>query len=193
MSMEPTITDELVWKAVRHLAAQGLTPTNGSVRALLADWTCTKGGSFSTIAPVLRAWKARRLVSTMTADSDRLPKHMQERGRELLADFWNAARTSAAATLTNQRDELHLNETDSLSRHAHIDRVVAELNAKLEAAEKRSAAAEQRIDELFHTVHMLEDLMNRAEQSSTGSAIASARDSLGRKAVRSDLSNGSQH
>lgn len=193
MSMEPTITEELVWKAVRHLAAQGLTPTNGSVRALLADWTCTKGGSFSTIAPIIRAWKARRLVSTMTADGDRLPKHMQERGRELLADLWNAARTSAAATLTDQRNELHQQETDSLSLDAHIDRVVGELNAKLEAAEKRSAAAEKRIDALFHSVHALENLMNRAENSSPASALASPCDSLGRKSVRSDLSNGSPH
>lgn len=193
MSMEPTITEELVWKAVRHLAAQGLTPTNGSVRALLADWTSTKGGSFSTIAPIIRAWKARRLVCTMTADGDRLPKHMQDRGRELLADLWNAARTSAAATLTDQRNERDLKETDYLSRDAHIDRLVGELNAKLEAAEKRSAAAEQRIDALFHSVHVLENLMNRAENSSPASALALPCDSLGRKAVRSDLSNGSQH
>lgn len=193
MSMEPTITEELVWKAVRHLAAQGLTPTNGSVRALLADWTCTKGGSFSTIAPILRAWKARRLVSTMTADGDWLPKHMQERGRELLADLWNAARTSAAATLTDQRNDLNQQESDSFLHDLHIDRAFSELHAKVEAAEQRSAAAEKRIDALYHTVHMLENQINRAESSSSASGLASPRDSLGRKAVRSDLSNGSQH
>lgn len=193
MSMEPTITDEMVWKAVRHLAAQGLTPTNGTVRALLADWTSTKGGSFTTIAPILRAWKARRLVSTTTADADRVPKHMEERGRELLADLWNAARTSAAATLTNHRTELLQQDSDSISRDAHIDRVVGELNAKLEAAEKRAAAAESRIDALFHNVHMLENLITCAVHSPSQSTQASQLDPLGRKAAQSDLSNGSQH
>lgn len=191
MSMEPTITRDMVWKAVRHLAAQGLTPTNGSVRALLADWTCTKGGSFSTIAPVLRAWKARRLVSTMTADGDRPPKHMEERSRELLADLWNAARTSAAATLTDQRSEMHQQASESLSKDAHIDRVIDELNAKVAAAEKRSVALEKRIDALLHAVQMLDDLMNRVGNPSSNDAQTSSHD-VG-KFAQSDLTNGTQH
>lgn len=191
MSMEPTITRDMVWKAVRHLAAQGLTPTNGSVRALLADWTCTKGGSFSTIAPVLRAWKARRLVSTMTADGDRPPIHMEERSRELLVDLWNAARTSAAATLTDQRNEIHQKEIESLSKDAHIDRVIDELNAKVAAAEKRSVALEKRIDALFHAVQRLDALMNRVGNPSSNGAQTSSHDV--REFVQSDLSNGTQH
>jgi hypothetical protein len=37
-----------------------MRPTNETVRELLAKWTSTKGGSYATIGPVLRAWKARR-------------------------------------------------------------------------------------------------------------------------------------
>lgn len=34
-----------------------MRPTNETVRELLAKWTSTKGGSYATIGPVLRAWK----------------------------------------------------------------------------------------------------------------------------------------
>ena len=41
-----------------QLAAEGMRPTNETVRELLAKWTSTKGGSYATIGPLLRAWKA---------------------------------------------------------------------------------------------------------------------------------------
>ena len=60
MASEAIITEELICKAAEQLAAEGMRPTNETVRELLAKWTSTKGGSYATIGPVLRAWKARR-------------------------------------------------------------------------------------------------------------------------------------
>ncbi|RQN01199.1 hypothetical protein CPA43_00260, partial [Staphylococcus warneri] len=54
MASEAIITEELIWKAAEQLAAEGMRPTNETVRELLAKWTSTKGGSYATIGPVLR-------------------------------------------------------------------------------------------------------------------------------------------
>ena len=66
MASEAIITEELICKAAEQLAAEGMRPTNETVRELLAKWTSTKGGSYATIGPVLRAWKARLVDRTLS-------------------------------------------------------------------------------------------------------------------------------
>ena len=83
MASEAIITEELICKAAEQLAAEGMRPTNETVRELLAKWTSTKGGSYATIGPVLRAWKARRKAAE-SAEPVRVSESFQS-GRPLLA------------------------------------------------------------------------------------------------------------
>ena len=105
MSSEATITEELIHNTADHLAGQGRRPTNDSVREVLADWTKTKGGSYATIAPALRAWKERQRASA-EPPREAAPQPLVDRGGALVAELWAGAIELAMARLNSEREAL---------------------------------------------------------------------------------------
>ena len=86
------ITDADVFKAADALFSQGINPSQGKIRAFLGR------GSFSTIAPALKRWKARAnqrdCVQTVT-----LPTTLNASGKAFFGqDAWDAFCTQALKT-----------------------------------------------------------------------------------------------
>lgn len=188
MSMSPTITEELVWRAVNQLAAQGASVTNGSVRSLLAEWTSTKGGSFSTIAPVLRTWKAKQLVAHCDVRREMPPEHLVGRSRELLGDLWDAALVEAHASLESERRRLSEQVHAWLGQKEELEAKLASSDATLRALEDRAAESERRVQALLITVETLKGIIG-ASSNRDAEAITSSREdqrptSLSRSAER---------
>lgn len=63
------------------------------MRELLAKWTSTKGGSYATIGPVLRAWKARRKAaeSAEPVREAAAPQVVLDKVQGWASDMWGVA------------------------------------------------------------------------------------------------------
>ena len=107
MTSEATITEELICKAADSLSAEGVRPTNETVRELLAAWTGTRGGSYTTIGPVLRAWKARRKVAELAEPvREAAPPVVLDRVQGWAAEMWGVALELANSRLASEREAL---------------------------------------------------------------------------------------
>ena len=107
MASEAIITEELICKAAEQLAAEGMRPTNETVRELLAKWTSTKGGSYATIGPVLRAWKARRKAAESAEPvREAAPQVVLDKVQGWASDMWGVALELANGRLASERESL---------------------------------------------------------------------------------------
>ncbi|CAJ0902715.1 Chromosome partition protein Smc [Ralstonia sp. LMG 32965] len=179
MASEAIITEELICKAAEQLAAEGMRPTNETVRELLAKWTNTKGGSYATIGPVLRAWKARRKAAESAEPvREAAPQVVLDKVQGWAAEMWGVALELANGRLASEREslekvrlELEAETAEALGlaekREDERDearRQAVELGAQLGAAQaditaqtERAAAAGARAVELEKRAHELHD------------------------------------
>lgn len=128
MASEATITPELVFKAADELAAGGRRPTIELVRALLAEWTTTKGGSFATLAPLLRQWKERNKAASSEVPKEAPPQLIADKLQGWSAEVWALAVELAHSRLAADRE------------------VVEKIRAELEADEAEAQARTDRLD-----------------------------------------------
>jgi len=108
--------------AAEALAAEGATPTMENVRARMG------GGSFSTISPVLRAWKAENQAKIV--QSQEAPPEAIDAGAKAAGAIW-----SAAMATTEQRieDVERLADVRVKTAEREADAALADI-ARLEAA-----------------------------------------------------------
>ncbi|WP_459203476.1 DNA-binding protein (plasmid) [Ralstonia pseudosolanacearum] len=107
MAGEAIITEELICKAAEQIASEGMRPTNETVRELLAKWTSTKGGSYATIGPVLRAWKARRKAAEAAEPvREAAPQAVLDKVQGWATDMWGVALELANGRLAAEREAL---------------------------------------------------------------------------------------
>ncbi len=199
MASEAIITEELLCKAADQLAADGIRPTNETVRELLAKWTNTKGGSYATIGPVLRAWKARRKASESSDPvREAAPQVVVDKVQGWAAEMWRVALELANGRLASEREslervrqELEVETAEALAlaekREDERDearRQAGELIAQLDGAQvsiatqtQRAAAAEARATELEKRTHEVHDDL-KAARSAAASAQEQARSDL---------------
>jgi chromosome segregation ATPase len=179
MASEAIITEELICKAAEQLAAEGLRPTNETVRELLAKWTSTKGGSYATIGPVLRAWKARRKAAESAEPvREAAPQAVLDKVQGWATEMWGVALELANGRLASEREALERARLDLEAETAEAlalaekrederddaRRQIAELadqlttaQAEREAQTERAAAAEARAAELDKRAQELHD------------------------------------
>lgn len=179
MPSEAIITDELICKAAEQIAAEGGRPTNETVRERLAKWTGTKGGSYATIGPVLRAWKARRRAAESgEAVREPAPQVVLDKVQGWAAEMWGVALELANGRLASEREALEQARLDLEAETAEAlalaekrederddaRREVATLVEQLRVAQaglaaqtERAAAAEARAVELEKRAHELHD------------------------------------
>lgn len=179
MASEAIITEELICKAAEQLAAEGLRPTNETVRELLAKWTSTKGGSYATIGPVLRAWKARRKAAESAEPvREAAPQAVLDKVQGWATEMWGVALELANGRLASEREALERVRLDLEAETAEAlvlaekrederdeaRRQIAELADQLttaqterEAQTERAAAAEARAAELDKRAQELHD------------------------------------
>ena len=166
MASEAIITEELICKAAEQLAAEGMRPTNETVRELLAKWTSTKGGSYATIGPVLRAWKARRKAAESAEPvREAAPQVVLDKVQGWASDMWGVALELANGRLASERESLERvrqeleaetaealglaekreDERDEARRQAaELTDQLASLQADVAAQTERAAAGEAR-------------------------------------------------
>lgn len=179
MASEAIITEELICKAAEQLAAEGMRPTNETVRELLAKWTNTKGGSYATIGPVLRAWKARRKAAESAEPMrEAAPQVVLDKVQGWAADMWGAALELANGRLASERESLERvrqeleaetaealalaekreDERDEARRQAgELTEQLVGLQADVAAQTERAAAGEARAVELEKRAHEVHD------------------------------------
>lgn len=179
MASEAIITEELICKAAEQLAAEGMRPTIETVRELLAKWTNTKGGSYATIGPVLRAWKARRKAAESSEPvREAAPQAVLDKVQGWATDMWGVALELANGRLASEREALERarldleaetaealalaekreNELDDARRQiAELSEQLTDAQAERETQTERAAAAEARATELDKRAQELHD------------------------------------
>lgn len=128
------ISDQDIFCAADALVANGQKPTQTGIREFLG------GGSFATIGPALKKWRAAQAEQHELAGVE-LPGELAEALQQLGARVWAAAIEAAESRLAGEREALS----------AARDEIEAELQDHREAVQQLEAEAEQRtarIDEL---------------------------------------------
>jgi len=196
MASEAIITEDLICKAAEQLAAEGMRPTNETVRELLAKWTSTKGGSYATIGPVLRAWKARRKAAESAEPvREAAPQVVLDKVQGWAADMWGVALELANGRLASERESLERvrqeleaetaealalaekreDERDVARRQGvELTDQLASLQAEVATQTERAAAGEARAAELEKRANEVHDDL-KAERARRDEAKAARR------------------
>ena len=137
--MSQKITQDIVNQVADQMSAQGQNVTIDSVRQALG------GGSFTTISPLVKAWKESNIVEAAAAEA--MPAEAERASAEAARVIWSAAQRVAA-----ERIEAARAQADDAVREAtaSADEAVAEV-ARLEAdlrdmTEKHEWASEKARD-----------------------------------------------
>ena len=154
--------------AAEAVAARGDNPTLSAVRAELG------GGSFSTISPALRAWKAQQ-AHTDAPVGEPLPQPLQEAAAAGAAQLWAAALEIASERLSAERTALDAARTEADAAVADATATADELAAQLEAAQSAAqTAAEQHAAVETELREALATEQARARSAETALAVAEA-------------------
>lgn len=121
------ITDQDVFGAADALVANGQKPTQTGIREFLG------GGSFATIGPALKKWRAAQAEQHELAGVE-LPGELAEALQQLGARVWGAAIEAAESRLAGEREALS----------AARDEIEAEVQEHRDAVQQLEAEAEQR-------------------------------------------------
>ena len=129
--------------AADELAAKNESVTLAKVRDALG------GGSFTTLSPMVKAWKAQHVAEAAAAEE--LPDEAQQAAEAAARTIWAAARADAA-----QRIEL----------------IQANANQRINDAETATAEALTEVERLEKTVAVREDEYQTLEQALDGARAA---------------------
>ncbi|EDW6858892.1 hypothetical protein GT147_004086 [Salmonella enterica] len=114
-----------VVKACNELSVQGKNITLDAVRAIT-------GGSFSTISPLVKEWKAEQSGVNASLESGIARTDVPERLTELLNTLWTAALATASDKMDAERQLLNDYKTELENERSDVmfaaDRVSAELD-----------------------------------------------------------------
>ena len=138
------LTQDVFNQAADSIVAAGRQPTIAGVRAIT-------GGSFSTLTPMMKAWRAAQAAQAVDAVGvgDGVPSAVTDRLAALGRDVWAVAMATAQhrfdserAAMLAEREAERLAVADAL---AAADLVAAELEAEKMAGERAAAEAAHRI------------------------------------------------
>lgn len=128
------LTEQDVFDAADALVANCQRPTQTSIREFLG------GGSYATIGPALKKWRAAQAEQHELAEVE-LPTELAEALQQLGGRVWQAAIDAAETRLAAERDALAVAREEMESELLEQREAVQQLEAE---AEQRTA----RIDEL---------------------------------------------
>lgn len=98
------VTEQQIRDAAEQIAAQGDNPTLEGIRQIT-------GGSYTTISPVLRSWKAAQVEQRDRA-VDPIPEDLAERMQRLGVEVWAEARRITAERMAGEREALEQTRAD---------------------------------------------------------------------------------
>ena len=147
--------------AAEAVAARGETPTLTAVRSELG------GGSYSTISPVLRAWKAAQARDDEPV-REPLPDRLHEAATAGAGEIWRAALELAAERVAAERATLDATRVELDDAVAEATATADELSIRLEQAQNAAQAAAETAarteTELRETLHAERSQRAEAEQ-----------------------------
>ena len=108
------LAKEQIWEAADRLSEQGRKPTLVALREAV-------GGSYSTLAPALREWKARQ-AQRPEAAGETVPPEVERRVRRAGAAIWATAARLAAERLASERSALEQERKAAAEELAEADR-----------------------------------------------------------------------
>lgn len=143
-------TEERIIEAAEKLEAQGVNPTQVSVREAMG------GGSFATIGPALKRWKESKKEDDKLAEVH-VPEAITERLEQLQGAVWRAAVDEADRRLMAEREALHqAQEAAAAEVREHLDSIAA-LETEAVDYQRKIEALEDQAETLGTTAQSLED------------------------------------
>lgn len=134
--MAQGITEQDVFNAADALQADGQRPTQTSVREFLG------GGSFATIGPALKRWKAAQAEQHELAEVE-LPDDLEDALQQLGGRLWQVAIEIAESRLTSEREALATAREELEAEAAEQAEAVSALEDEAEQREARIAELEE--------------------------------------------------
>lgn len=139
-------TEDRIIEIAEKLEAEGVNPTQVTVREALG------GGSFATIGPVLKKWKASKKQDSELAEV-RVPEAITERLEALQGAVWQAAVEEADRRLVSEREALYQAQEAAASEvREHLD-IIAALEAEAEVYKRKIVALEDTCNDLDASRH----------------------------------------
>lgn len=141
-----TTNEERIIEAAEKLEAQGVNPTQVTVREALG------GGSFATIGPILKKWKESKKEDGKLAEV-RVPEAITERMEQLQGAVWQAAVDEADRRLVAEREALHqAQEAAAAEVREHLDSIAA-LETEATEYQRKIVALEDTCNDLDASRH----------------------------------------
>lgn len=186
------ITKDQIMAAADAIADGGDTPTLAAIRDRI-------GGSYTTIAPVLREWKANQHTDD-TPISDPVPESISGRISGLGAEVWAEALTLANNRLAAEREALETQRAEIEGEQAEAVELADNLASEIDSLKDREAEARSETRRLQNELdQMASDFRNhQLESQATIGKLESARDKANealamererREEMRGDLLN----
>lgn len=139
-------TEERIIEAAEKLEAEGVNPTQVTVREALG------GGSFATIGPILKKWKESKKEDGKLAEV-RVPEAITERLEQLQGAVWQAAVEEADRRLVAEREALHqAQEAAAAEVREHLESIAA-LESEATEYQRKIVALEDTCNDLDASRH----------------------------------------
>lgn len=171
---------EKIIAAAEKIEADGINPTQVTVREALG------GGSFATIGPVLKEWKASKKEDHALTEIQ-VPEAITERLEQLQGAVWQAAVDEAERRLTAEREALQQAQDRAAADVAEqMDSVAAlefEADKHLARVETLETELESRSAQVDHLRAELAEVKERANNDAHSAAEAMARETSRREAA----------
>jgi len=144
------ITESAVFAAADAIAAAGQRPTQALVREHLG------GGSFATIGPALKKWRAAQWEQSELAEVE-LPPELDEALQQLGGRVWQAAIAAAEAKLVAEREAL-------AAARAELEAEAAEAAEAVKQLEHEAIEQQQQMDDLAETLELANKRISSEQQ-----------------------------
>jgi colicin import membrane protein len=154
------VTREQIFEAADQIAATGQRATLEAVRQRV-------GGSYTTISPVLNAWKSRQKGTPLR---EAAPQAVGERLAEVGADIWAMALELANTRLAAEREALEKARADMEAGQSEATELADKLTAEVDSLQAqcaelgvRAAASEKEAGELRGQLTVVQEQAHTAQ------------------------------
>lgn len=172
------ITVEQIHEAADKLSAEGVKPTQTTVREALG------GGSFTTIGVALKTWREEQQEHEELKRTD-MPDDIKDYGIEFIAKIWQRADQTANKNLVSEREAIAITNGDLRAEVIDKEKVIETLEAEAvqrleslslanEKADKAINIAEGKSEECIRLNSLLTDTRHKLDIEQERIATAQA-------------------
>lgn len=155
------VTKEQIFSAADLIAAEDQTPTMESIRRQI-------GGSYSTIGPVLKEWKARQAQASLREPP---PQVLHDSLLALGSKFWNHALDLTNSRVAAEREQLEHAQFEMEREQTEATELADRLTGQVEALQSRLSAMEaERLSTHTEVTDLREQLADAVAQAQTSEA-----------------------